>query len=148
MTLKKRFHLAVGWLLLLAAIGAGLVLWSVRARGQTVAQAMLFTWPGDDGNVGTCAGLELRWSRNPVAGTDTLSWWNAATRFTGTYPVPKIAGTADSVIVVGLPSGAQLYANMRAFDEVPNWSGFSNMAAFQTPDFVPPGRIQDLRARP
>lgn len=133
--------------LALVVLVVGVSLWR-QARGQTVAQTLLFTWPGDDGNVGTCAGLELRWSRNTIAGTDTLSWWNAATRFTGTYPVPRVAGTADSVQVTGLPSDSQLYAIVRAFDEVPNLSGFSNVAAFRTPDFIPPGRIQDLRARP
>lgn len=132
----------------IGSLVGGPFFWRDVVRGQTVSQTLLFTWPGDDGDVGTCAGLDLRWSRNTIAGTDTLSWWNAATRFTGTYPVPRVAGTADSVQVTGLPSDTQLYAIVRAFDEVPNLSGFSNVAAFRTPDFIPPGRIQDLRARP
>ncbi len=130
----------------LAVLVTGFFLWRERvARGQVVAQTFLFTWPGDDGNVGTASSLELRWSRNAIAGTDTLSWWNAATRWTGTYPTPKVAGTADSVIVLGLPNDTVLYAAMKACDEVPNCSGFSNIAVGKTKDFVPPGRVSDLR---
>lgn len=115
------------------------------AEGQTTAQRLLFTWPGDDGNVGTCAGLDLRWRTVPIVGTDTLSWWNAATKFTGTYPVPKIAGTADSLFVTGLPNGVLVYAVVEAFDEAANYSGFSNVASFTTRDFIPPSAIRDLR---
>jgi len=133
-------------LLLVVAIAAILVV--IRGKdphAQTTSQTMLFTWPGDDGDVGTCAGLDLRWRTTPISGTDTLSWWNAATRFNGGYPVAKVSGTRDSILVTGLPNSAQLYAIVRAFDEMPNLSGFSNVAAFVTQDFIPPGRITDLR---
>jgi len=139
----KRF--AIGALALAVLVG-GFFLYRARvARGQVVSQTFLFTWPGDDGNVGTASSLELRWSRNAIAGADTLSWWNAATRWTGAYPVPKIAGTADSVIVLGMPSDTQIFAIVKACDEVPNCSGYSNVASGKTKDFVPPGRVTDLR---
>lgn len=128
------------------AIVAAVFFWRAHvARGQVVSQTFLFTWSGDDGDVGTASSLELRWSRNAIAGTDTLSWWNAATRWTGAYPVPKIAGTPDSVIVLGMPSDTQIYAIAKVCDEVPNCSGYSNVASGKTKDFVPPGRVSDLR---
>jgi len=139
----KRF--AIGALALAVLVG-GFFLYRARvARGQVVSQTFLFTWPGDDGNVGTASSLELRWSRNAIAGADTLSWWNAATRWTGAYPVPKIAGTADSVIVLGLPNDTVIYAIAKVCDEVPNCSGFSNVAVGKTKDFVPPTPLGNLR---
>jgi len=138
------------WFVLVAA-AAGLLFaawlfWSAEvARSQVVAQTILFTWPGDDGNVGTASSLDLRWSRNAIVGADTLSWWNAATKFTGTYPVPKIAGTPDSVIVLGLPNDTFLYYIAKACDEVPNCSGFSNVASGKTKDFVPPSPPGNVR---
>ena len=116
------------------------------AEGQTTAQTFLFTWSGDDGNVGTCAGLDFRWRQTPIVGTDTLTWWNGATKFTGVYPTPKVSGTPDSINVTSVPNGTQIYAIVKAFDEALNLSGYSNVAAVVTKDFVQPGRITDLRA--
>jgi len=130
----------------LAVLVVTFLLWRQHvARGQVVAQTFLFTWTGDDGNVGTASSLELRWSKTAIAGIDTLSWWNAATKWAGAYPVPKVAGTPDSVIVLGLPNDTVIYAIAKVCDEVPNCSGFSNVAVGKTKDFVPPTPLGNLR---
>src|SRR5215204_909542 len=38
-----------------------------------------WTATGDDGTTGRAARYDIRYSRYPIAGTDTVGWWNAAT---------------------------------------------------------------------
>ncbi|TMQ57200.1 MAG: hypothetical protein E6K76_11280 [Candidatus Eisenbacteria bacterium] len=90
---------------------------------------LLWTAPGDDGSVGRASQYALRISTNAISAKDTLSWWNAATSLSMAGKIPAVAGTLDSTVVSGLTSGTRYYAIIRAADEVPNWSGFSNVAA-------------------
>ena len=117
------------------------------AAAQTAADSALtvvWTAPGDDGSTGTATTYDLRYRTTPVVGTDTLSWWNAATKVTG-LPAPHLAGSTDSVRVRGLIPVTTYYFVLRTADEVPNWSGFSNIANLTTSgDVTPPGGIADL----
>lgn len=99
------------------------------ARADSVA--LTWTAPGDDGNTGRAATYQMRYSENPVVAADTAAWWASATSV-GTMPAPLIAGSHESFIVVGLASGKTFYFAIRALDEVPNPSGFSNIAVKQT----------------
>ena len=132
--------------LLLAAVAVGLLL-AGAAAAQTPADSALtvfWTAPGDDGSTGTAATYDLRYRTTPVAGTDTLSWWTAATRVAG-LPSPHIAGTIDSVRVRGLMPVTTYYFILRTSDEVPNVSGYSNIGSLTTSgDVTPPGGITDL----
>lgn len=130
----------------LPAILALIFLLADHPRAQTVAVTYVWTAPGDDGVAGRAAQYDLRYSTNPIVGADTLGWWNAATQAPG-EPLPSVGGATDSVRVLGLQSSSRYYAIVRAADEVPNWSGFSNVAIFDTPDMTPPARISDLRVR-
>jgi fibronectin type III domain protein len=96
------------------------------------AQSLLLSWtaPGDDGNVGRATTYELRYSETAVA-SDTVSWWGAAINV-GALPAPRTAGSAESFTVAGLDSGTTYYFIIRTADEVPNWSGFSNVAVRTT----------------
>lgn len=118
-----------------------------KPEAQTVGQTLVWTAPGDDGNVGRASQYDLRYSTAPIVGVDTLSWWNAAIQATG-EPLPGIQGTTDSLRVLGLQPSTTYRAIIKAADEVPNWSGYSNVAVFTTADLVPPARIVDLRAAP
>jgi hypothetical protein len=131
---------------------AGLVLAALPvtpspARAQTASVTLLWTAPGDDGMTGRASRYDLRISTNPIAGTDTLSWWNAATVVDMSGRVPAPAGAADSVAVSNLTAGTQYYAVLRAGDEVPNWSGYSNVALIDLRDSIPPSPVVDLRVR-
>jgi hypothetical protein len=103
--------------------------------------ALGWTAPGDDGNVGRAAAYELRYSKTAVTAGDTTSWWNAAT-VAGTLPPPQTAGATETFTVTGLDSAATYYFVIRTRDEVPNWSGFSNVRVRSTgggtPTLVPP----------
>ena len=92
--------------------------------------ALVWTAPGDDGNTGRASSYEMRYSETPVS-ADTASWWASAISI-GTLPAPRTAGTRESFIVAGLAPGKTFYFGIRASDEVPNVSGFSNIARKQT----------------
>jgi len=139
----KLFLAAV--LVVLAAFAVG------KAHAQTASITLDWTAPGDDGNVGTATTYEMRW--RPIAPDTTsqatiLTWWNLATIVTG-LPNPQVAGTSQSVIVS--PSGGfapgTYYFIMRAADEVPNVSTFSNTTFKVIVDTVAPARVTDLRVR-
>lgn len=137
---------------LAALLLAGLVisaLWLGTSAAQTSGSSVTLLWtaPGDDGMTGLASRYDLRVSTSAISGVDTLSWWNAATVIDMSGQVPAPAGSPDSVVVTSLAPGAVYYAILRAADEVPNWSGFSNVAVIDLRDTIPPSRISDLRVR-
>lgn len=123
---------------LASRLGLGALVWGFALMGPALAPSMSFadsvalnwTAPGDDGNSGRASAYEMRYSESPVS-ADTAAWWASATSV-GTMPAPLIAGSHESFIVAGLAAGKTLYFAIRASDEVPNVSGFSNIAVKQT----------------
>lgn len=97
---------------------------------------VLWTAPGDDGMSGRAARYELRRS-TAAPGVDTLAWWEAATPVPG-LPAPSLAGSTDSVRVTGLARETAYFFILRTADEVPNWSGFSNVVPvwLRTPEAI------------
>jgi len=116
-------------------------------QAQTSADSsvvLLWTAPGDDGLVGRATSYDIRYRTTNISGTDTTSWWNAATQVTG-EPVPGNSGATDSMRVGGLNPLTTYYFLIRAADEVPNWSGFSNLATKTTSgDGIAPATVADL----
>lgn len=137
------------WMRLLLVCGAMLLatLAGERARAQTSADSsVVLTWtaPGDDGTSGRASSYDLRYRTTAISGTDTTTWWNGATQVSG-EPLPGIAGATDSMRVRGLTPLTTYYFMVRAADEVPNWSGFSNVATKTTSgDATPPSAITTL----
>ena len=135
---------ALGLAAALALVGA---LTPTPARAQTSADSsvvLLWTAPGDDGTVGRATSYDIRYRTTTISGTDTLSWWNAATQVTG-EPIPGTSGATDSMRVRGLTPLTTFYFMIRAADEIPNWSGFSNLATKTTSgDATPPSTVADL----
>ncbi|MGE5176389.1 MAG: hypothetical protein ACM3JJ_08440 [Hyphomicrobiales bacterium] len=108
---------------------AGAALAALLVPAAAAADSITLTWTatGDDGAVGTASTYDLRYADHPVAGTDTTTWWNAA-QSVGTLPPPSAAGTRESYTMSGLATGTVLYFMIRAADEVPNWSGYSDVS--------------------
>jgi fibronectin type III domain protein len=137
--------------MLIAAFVAGLVLLGMlkppTASAQTPADSSVvlhWTAPGDDGNTGQAATYDLRYRTVAITGTDTTSWWNAASQVSG-EPAPRSAGANDSMRVSGLTPTTTYYFMIRTSDEVPNWSGFSNLAVKTTSgDITAPAAIANL----
>src|SRR2546427_7464168 len=115
-----------------ALLGGAILLSGAGFAPTALADSVALVWtaPGDDWNTGRASSYEVRYSENPVAG-DTVSWWASATSV-GTIPAPLQAGSRESFIVAGLAPGTTFYFAIRTSDEVPNVSGFSNLAVKQT----------------
>jgi len=117
------------------------------AAGQTPADSTVtLTWTasGDDGTTGTATSYGLRFRSVGITGTDTTGWWNAATVVAG-MPAPRAPGSTDSVKVRGLTPLTTYYFVLRVADEVPNWSGYSNLAVKTTSgDVTAPAAVGDL----
>ncbi len=115
-----------------------------RADAETHDSATL-TWtaPGDDWDEGRAWQYDLRFSTEPIIGTDSLGWWNSQNTVTCSgLPRPSEAGQIDSFVVGGLLPSRTYYFVLRTSDEVGNWSFFSNVAIVTTgspPDTSLPG---------
>jgi len=98
--------------------------------------------PGDDGNSGTAAQYDIRYSTSPI---NNETDWNNAVQVSG-EPAPLAAGTAQSFTVTGLDVETGYYFAVKTADEVPNWSDISNVVNMATIDDVPPAPVNDLAA--
>lgn len=104
------------------------------ARGQVNPDSSVvlqWTAPGDDGTSGRASSYDIRYRTTAVSGTDTTTWWNGATQVSG-EPFPSNPGVTDSMRVRGLAPLSTYYFMVRTGDEVPNWSGYSNLAQKST----------------
>ena len=89
----------------------------------TVSVTLAWTAPGNDGNTGTAAHYDVRYSTSPLTDAN----WAFSMQAAG-EPPPKAAGTAESFVVTGLAPGTRYYFAMKTADEKPNWSALSNVA--------------------
>jgi hypothetical protein len=131
-------------LIVVALSGFGPAAAFAQTPGTTAT--VVWTAPGDDGSTGIASQYDLRYRTVAISGTDTLSWWNAATAVSG-EPTPGSPGTEESMVVSGLDPAQTYYFVLRTADEVPNWSGFSNIAVrppVSIVDTIPPAAITDL----
>jgi len=86
-----------------------------------------WTAPGDDGNTGTAASYDIRYSTSNI----TTANWGSVTQATG-EPTPQAAGTAQSMVISGLTSNTIYYFAIKATDDAGNISGLSNIASAST----------------
>ncbi|MBU1701351.1 MAG: fibronectin type III domain-containing protein, partial [Candidatus Eisenbacteria bacterium] len=86
-----------------------------------------WTSPGDDGVTGTATAYDIRYS----TATITAGNWSQAIPVTG-EPGPQAAPSAQGMTVDGLEPGTEYFFAMKTADEVPNWSGLSNVAVDTT----------------
>lgn len=97
---------------------------------------VIWTAPGDDADSGTASQYNLRYSTALI----TESNFNSASQVAG-IAAPAIAGTVESVLVTGLAWSTTYWITLKVADEIPNWSGMSNVVSYTTPtelDTIPP----------
>lgn len=129
----------------LLVVVAGLVGMESPADGQTVTwNSVRLTWttPGDDSLAGTASQFDLRYSTSAITAANFAS----ATRWNGT-PTPTASGTTQSTTVTGLTPNTTYWFAIKTGDEVPNWSGISNVISRTTltaPDTIRPARVANL----
>jgi hypothetical protein len=113
------------------------------ATSEAAPITLTCTASGDDSTSGTASQYDLRYKTTAPALGDTANWFVTATQCAG-EAVPLPAGTTQ-VIWTGDLTPATYYFMVKVADEVPNWSGFSNLATKVVADTTPPARVLDLR---
>ncbi|MDD5688208.1 MAG: DUF2961 domain-containing protein [Elusimicrobia bacterium] len=95
------------------------------AAGNVTSNSIALSWTsvGDDGNTGTASEYDIRYSAISIDSSN----WDSATQCNN-EPIPQIAGTNQTYTVQGLNASTIYYFAMKVRDEVPNWSGISNIA--------------------
>lgn len=114
------------------------------AVGEITQTTAILTWTavGDDGMSGAAAAYDLRYATSPM----TLEGFESAATVSGVGE-PAAAGQGESALVTGLAPGETYSLALKVADEVPNWSGLSNVAVLTTPalpDTVPPAAVSTL----
>jgi len=89
-----------------------------------------WTAPGDDGDEGTAAGYDIRYSISPI--TTEQKWINGNKVLQG-IPAPGPAGSNQTAIVSGLLPYTTYYFALKSYDDQDNWSPLSNCASITTP---------------
>ena len=113
------------------------------STSNITANSITVTWtaPGDDGSGGTASLYDIRYASWPITDAN----WSAATCLID-EPDPQAAGNVESVTITDLDGSTTYYIAIKTADEVPNWSGMSNVAEATTLDIIPPAAIMDLSA--
>jgi hypothetical protein len=112
------------------------------ASSSPTATSVTLTWtaPGDDGTVGTAAEYDIRYSTSVITNAN----FDAADQASNP-PTPSLAGSGETFVVTGLAEQTTYYFALKAADEVPNWSGLSNVVTGTTSaEAVPPALISNL----
>ncbi|MBV6395151.1 MAG: hypothetical protein HFACDABA_00722 [Anaerolineales bacterium] len=116
---------------------------ATSATGTSYGQVNLqWTSVGDDGNTGTAASYQIRYSISII---DTDAKWSTATAVTSGLPTPTSAGSPQTITVSGLAPSLTYYFSIRAVDDGGNLSPLSNspFAVALAPVPVPPGTYEN-----
>jgi len=116
------------------------------AVSETTANSINLTWtaPGDDENTGTASQYDIRYSTSLI----TEANWASATQCID-EPAPQPAGNLESFTVTGLSSDTAYYFALKTRDEVPNWSGLSNVVnATTVANNAPIANASDISGQP
>jgi hypothetical protein len=110
---------------------------------NVTGNSITLTWTatGADGTVGTASLYDIRYATWPITDEN----WSAAS-YVVNEPLPQASGTTESFTIEGLNSSTEYYVAIKVSDEVPNWTGLSNVAHGPTLDITPPAPIMDLSA--
>lgn len=129
----------------LTAILLTLVGFAGTTNAQTVTwNSVQISWttPGDDSLTGTASQFDVRYSTSQITAANFAS----ATRWMSA-PTPVAPGTRQSTTVTGLTPNTTYWFAVKTADEVPNWSGLSNVISRTTlaaPDTIRPAQIANL----
>ena len=94
----------------------------------TTTITLSWTSVGDDGTMGTATSYDIRYRIDTLI---TASNWGSATQCTN-EPLPKAAGYNENFIISNLSTNTTYYFAIKTRDEIPNWSGISNIVSGKT----------------
>ena len=123
------FHIITWAAIVALTLIPGLPMAGISGTAQAQDWILPLTWtaPGDDGNIGTAAEYDIRYSTSPI----NESNWAQATPANG-EPNPKAAGTTQWFTVTGLQASTLYYMAIKTRDEAYNWSSLSNVVSKST----------------
>jgi len=102
----------------------------VTSNPQSDSITLIWTTPGDDGDVGTASQFDIRYSESAI----TAANFSSATKVANP-PKPQPAGSKETLVVTSLLAGTTYYFALKTADEALNWSPISNVATgYTTPD--------------
>ena len=127
-------------MVLLAGAMLALV-WGVAGSAQAASVTIIWTAPGDDGNVGQASQYDVRYSTSTIDDGN----WDQADAASG-EPAPEVAGSPETFTLTGLLPNTTYYFAIKTADEADNWSALSNVVGVTTNDDVAPAAIVDLTA--
>jgi hypothetical protein len=104
------------------------------AATEATSTTVTLTWtaPGDDGNTGTASTYDIRYSTETITDAN----WGPAIQCSD-EPAPAAADAEHTFTVTGLSPDTTYYFAVKTADEVPNWSGLSNIASRKTEAAAP-----------
>jgi chitodextrinase len=119
------------------------------AASSAGATSVNLSWtaPGDDVSTGTVTSYDVRYSTSNITALN----FNSATQFPWPGTTTIVAGDlVQNLTVTGLTTGTPYYFAIKAADEVPNWSGISNVdtATPTAADTTAPADVADLAVGP
>ena len=90
------------------------------------SNSITLTWTasGDDNSTGTASEYDIRYSTSSITDAN----WSSAIQLSD-EPSPQVAGSSEQLVVSGLNPSTTYYFALKIADEVPNWSGLSNIAS-------------------
>lgn len=130
------------WVVLAWALMIALAAMIDMAHAAVTHNSVSLRWVavGDDSLTGRASQYDLRYSTAPLTEANFASAprWN-------TMPLPSDPGQMDSTVVTGLNPSTTYYFAIKTADEVPNWSGISNVYQVTTlADAIRPARVITL----
>jgi hypothetical protein len=98
---------------------------------RPISIELSWTATGDDGNEGAATFYDLRYSQSPI----TSENWESVAQYNN-VPLPQVAGTSQSVIVIGLKPLTKYFFAIKAIDEQNNISAISNVVSATTTELI------------
>lgn len=114
------------------------------AAPTSTSLALVWTSPGDDGEEGTAAAYDIRFSNQPI---NEDNWALAEPLDPALIPAPKPGKQIETIVVLGLDSGSLYAFALKTVDDAGLWSELSNCATGTTKnEEIPPSAVTDLEA--
>lgn len=114
------------------------IVYTAYANDPTNSVTLTWTAPGDNGNTGQATSYDIRYDTQVI----NTGNWNLATSVPNP-PTPKVAGSSESIVVIGLQPNTLYYFGLKTTDESGNPSAISNIASKQTAALSIPGCVEN-----
>ena len=131
------------WMIVIAMI-LSIIVCSVL-KADPVSKKITWTSVGDDGHTGQASWYAIAVSTDSTELVNNFdSCVTCIMQGTRDDIFPQIAGMQEIYQIDSLQPNTTYYCAIKTADEVPNWSGMSNITVLTTPDNDSPAIVNDL----